>query len=114
MYKRQDKEVWVIGVDKDQSAEGKIEGTDMNVTLTSMVKRVDLAVQQLANDAKEGNFPGGEVVEFGLDADGVDIAPTTDNLSDDMIKAVDEYKEKIKNGEIKVPATDKELDEFLK
>ena len=109
-----DKEVWVIGVDKDQAAEGKIEGTDMNVTLTSMVKRVDLAVKQVATDAKDGNFPGGEVVEFGLDSDGVDIAPTTDNLTEDMIKSVDEYKEKIKNGEIKVPATEKELDEFLK
>ncbi|WP_455660456.1 BMP family lipoprotein [Pradoshia sp.] len=109
-----DKEVWVIGVDKDQAAEGAIDGTDLNVTLTSMVKRVDLAVQQVATDAMEGNFPGGEVVEFGLDADGVDIAPTTDNLSEDMIKKVDEYKEKIKNGEIKVPATDKELEEFLK
>ena len=109
-----DKEVWVIGVDKDQAAEGAIDGTDMNVTLTSMVKRVDLAVKQVATDAKDGNFPGGEVVEFGLDADGVDIAPTQDNLSEDMIKSVDEYKEKIKNGEIKVPATDKELEEFLK
>jgi basic membrane protein A len=109
-----DKEVWVIGVDKDQSAEGAIDGTDLNVTLTSMVKRVDLAVKQVATEAKEGNFPGGEIVEFGLDADGVDIAPTTDNLSEDMIKSVDEYKEKIKNGEIKVPATDKELEEFLK
>lgn len=109
-----DKEVWVIGVDKDQAAEGAIDGTDMNVTLTSMVKRVDLAVKQVATEAKDGNFPGGEVVEFGLDADGVDIAPTKDNLSEDMIKSVDEYKEKIKNGEIKVPATDKELEEFLK
>lgn len=109
-----DKEVWVIGVDKDQAAEGAIDGTDMNVTLTSMVKRVDLAVKQVATEAKDGNFPGGEVVEFGLDADGVDIAPTQDNLSEDMIKSVDEYKEKIKNGEIKVPATDKELEEFLK
>lgn len=108
------KEVWVIGVDKDQAAEGKIDGTDLNVTLTSMVKRVDLAVQQVATKAKEGNFPGGEVVEFGLDSDGVDIAPTTDNLTEDIIKTVDEYKEKIKNGEINVPSTEKELDEFLK
>ncbi|WP_455660744.1 BMP family lipoprotein [Pradoshia sp.] len=108
-----DKDVWVIGVDKDQANEGKIAGTDMNITLTSMIKRVDLAVQQVSTDAKEGKFPGGQIVEFGLAKDGVDISPTTDNLTDEMIKAVNEYKDKIKNGEIKVPSTQKELDAFL-
>ncbi|PQD95814.1 BMP family ABC transporter substrate-binding protein [Pradoshia eiseniae] len=108
------KDVWVIGVDKDQANEGEISGTDMNVTLTSMVKRVDMAVQQVSADAKDGKFPGGKTVEFGLKEDGVDIAPTTDNLTDDMINAVNEYKEKIKNGEIKVPSTQEELDAFMK
>lgn len=108
-----DKDVWVIGVDKDQSSEGEIAGTDMNVTLTSMVKRVDLAVQQVSTDAKDGKFPGGKTVEFGLKEDGVDISPTTDNLTDEMIQAVNDYKDKIKNGEIKVPSTQEELDAFL-
>ena len=107
------KDVWVIGVDKDQAKEGEIAGTDMNVTLTSMVKRVDKAVQQVSTDAKDGKFPGGKTVEFGLKENGVDIAPTTDNLTDDMINAVNEYKDKIKNGEIKVPSTQEELDAFL-
>ena len=31
--------VWVIGVDKDQYAEGQVKGTKDNVTLTSMVKK---------------------------------------------------------------------------
>ena len=109
-----DKDVWVIGVDKDQADEGKISGTDMNVTLTSMVKRVDLAVQQVSKDAKNGKFPGGETVEFGLEEDGVDLAPSKDNLSDEIIKAIDDYKEKIKKGDIKVPANEKELASFLK
>ena len=107
------KDVWVIGVDKDQANEGEIAGTDMNVTLTSMVKRVDMAVQQVSADAKDGKFPGGKTVEFGLKEEGVDISPTTDNLTEDMINASNEYKEKIKNGEIKVPSTQEELDAFL-
>ncbi len=109
-----EKEVWVIGVDKDQASEGEIGGTDMNVTLTSMVKRVDLAVQEISKRAMDGDFPGGENVEFGLEDNGVDIAPTTDNLSEEMIKTVNDYKEKIKNGDIKVPSTQKELDAFVK
>ena len=112
--KNPDEEVWVIGVDKDQADEGEISGTDMNITLTSMVKRVDLAVQKISKQAMEGTFPGGENVVFGLEDNGVDIAPSKDNLSDDVLKKVDEYKEKIKNAEIKVPATQKELEEYLK
>ena len=108
------KDVWVIGVDKDQAEEGQIAGTDMNVTLTSMIKRVDLAVQQVSTDAKNGNFPGGETVEFGLESDGVDISPTTDNLTEDMLNAVNKYKDQIKNGDIKVPSNQQELDAFLK
>ncbi len=108
------KDVWVIGVDKDQADEGEITGTDMNVTLTSMVKRVDLAVQEVSKQAMEGSFPGGKNVEFGLENNGVDIAPTTDNLSDDILKKVEEYKEKIKNGDLKAPSTQKELDAYLK
>lgn len=34
--------VWVIGVDRDQHQEGMPE----NVTLTSMIKRVDVAVEK--------------------------------------------------------------------
>ena len=111
--KNPEQDVWVIGVDKDQADEGEIAGTDMNVTLTSMIKRVDLAVQEISKQAMEGSFPGGETIEFGLADNGVDIAPTTDNLTEDILKKVEEYKEKIKNNEIKVPSTQEELDAYL-
>ena len=78
-----DKDVWVIGVDRDQYDEGQIG--DNNVTLTSMVKRVDVAVQDVANQAMEGNFPGGEVLEYGLDDDAISIARTNEEaLTDDI------------------------------
>ena len=44
-----------------------------NVTLTSMVKRVDIAVAKVAQ-AKDGKLKGGKVEEFGLKDDGVGIA----------------------------------------
>ncbi|KKB72862.1 MULTISPECIES: BMP family lipoprotein [Bacillus] len=112
--KKEDKNrsVWVIGVDKDQHAEGQVEGTDLNVTLTSMIKKVDVAVQDLTEKASKGDFPGGKTITYGLKEDGVGIAPTTDNLSEDTIKAIDEWKQKIIDGKVKVPSSRKELKNF--
>ena len=64
-----------------------------NVTLTSMVKRVDLAVEDVAKQAMDDKFPGGKEVVFGLKEE-VGIAPSQDNVSKDALKAVDEYKQK--------------------
>ncbi|HZG70638.1 MAG TPA: BMP family protein [Chondromyces sp.] len=99
------KNIWVIGVDRDQAEEGKVtvDGQEHNVTLTSMIKRVDVAVKDVANKAKAGEFPGGEITEYGLENEAVGIAPTQDNLTDEVKKAVEEWKEKIKNGEVEVP-----------
>ncbi|MFH4082042.1 BMP family ABC transporter substrate-binding protein, partial [Acinetobacter baumannii] len=49
--KKKGENVWVIGVDRDQHQEGMPE----NVTLTSMIKRVDVAVEKVAKEAKDGN-----------------------------------------------------------
>lgn len=37
-----------------------------NVTLTSMVKRVDIAVEKVAQEAKDGKLKGGKIEAFGL------------------------------------------------
>ena len=66
--------VWVIGVDSDQYEEGAV-GDTTNVTLTSMLKRVDIAVQKiLLNEAMDGNFPGGKTLTYGLAEEGVSLA----------------------------------------
>jgi basic membrane protein A and related proteins len=108
------REIWVIGVDKDQAPEGAltVDGKEYNVTLTSMVKRVDVAVYDVAKKAKDGDFPGGQVIEYGLDQDGVGIAPTQDNIKPEVLKEVDAWKQKIVNGEVKVPTTREEYKEF--
>nr|WP_249305963.1 BMP family protein [Lederbergia citrea] len=100
-----DRDVWVIGVDRDQHPEGDVEigGEKKNITLTSMVKRVDVAVKDIANQAKEGNFPGGKVVEYGLEENGIKISDSQEHLPEEVLAKVKEYETKIKNGDIKVP-----------
>ncbi|WP_110929474.1 BMP family lipoprotein [Bacillus massiliglaciei] len=104
-----DREIFVIGVDSDQAKLGDVPGTDDNVTLTSMIKRVDIAVKDLAEKTKAGNFPGGEVIQYGIEENGVGIADTKDNVTEESLKAVEEWTEKIKSGDLVVPATDEEF-----
>ncbi|MFC3800175.1 BMP family protein [Cohnella sp. GCM10012308] len=92
------KKVWVIGVDKDQSVEF---GND--VTLTSMVKKVDEAVYRVSNELLAGNFKGGQTVELGLAEGGVGLPTDNPNVSQDILAKVEEYKSKIISGEITVP-----------
>jgi basic membrane protein A and related proteins len=106
------REIWAIGVDSDQSAEGKVG--DHNIVLTSSLKRVDNAVLDLSNKAKEGNFPGGEMISYGLNEDGVGLAELNDELSnkDEVMTKVNEWKEKIANGDITVPESLKDAEAF--
>jgi len=95
--------VWVIGVDSDQYAEGQVG--DKNVTLTSMQKRVDVAVQEIAKLGMEGNFPGGKTTTYGIAEGGVGLADSRGAIPDDVLAKVKEYSDKIAAGEIVVPET---------
>jgi len=95
--------VWVIGVDADQYEEGKVG--DTNVTLTSVLKGVSVAVQNISDLAKEGKFPGGETFTYGLAEDGMGLADSRGAIPDDVLAQVDEYSKKIVSGEITVPET---------
>lgn len=107
--KKDGKNVWVIGVDRDQHEEGLPE----NVTLTSMVKRVDQAIYDASSKSKKGNFPGGQILEYGLKEKGVGIAPTTENVKPEILDQVKDYQQKIIDGDITVPSTDKEYADYL-
>ncbi|MDT0121795.1 BMP family ABC transporter substrate-binding protein [Paenibacillus sp. RRE4] len=96
--KKQGQDVWVIGVDKDQSLEFGDE-----VTLTSMIKKVDEAVKRVNKEVVDGTFAGG-AENLTLKENGVGIADTSSkNVKPEVLAKVDEYKEKIISGEIKVP-----------
>ncbi|VDG97560.1 Purine nucleoside receptor A [Lysinibacillus sphaericus] len=95
--------VWVIGVDSDQYDEGKVG--DENVTLTSVLKRVDNAVNEIAKLAMEGKFPGGETKVYGLHDEGVALADSRGAIPEDVLAQIEEYTKKISDGEIEVPET---------
>ena len=63
----------------------------------------------------EGKFEGGTSITYGLEEDAVGVPETTKNLvPQDVLDFVDEQIEKLKAGEIKVPKTEEEYNEFLK
>lgn len=110
------RELWAIGVDSDQTAEGVVEisGKEHNVILTSALKRVDNAVRDLSLQSKDGNFPGGEATTYGLAEDGVGLAPINGEVSNkaDIEAAVKEWEEKIKSGAVTVPSSLEEVETF--
>lgn len=93
------KEVWVIGVDKDQSI---TFGHD--ITLTSMMKRVDQAMITVSQALLDGEFASG-IVNLGIAEGGVGLPDENPNVPEDVIAQVNEFAEKIKSGEIVVSET---------
>jgi basic membrane protein A len=98
-----DKGIFAIGVDSDQA---KLV-PDAPI-LTSVVKRVDNAVYQTIQDAADGNFPGGEVIDLGLKENGLSLAPFgrfEGDVPQEVKDQVDEAQQGIISGDIKVPDT---------
>ena len=95
--------VWAIGVDSDQSVIAP------ETVLTSAMKRVDNASYDVAKACLEGTLEGG-IVTYDLASAGVDIAPTTDNLPEDVLEAVEQVKEQIIAGDVVVPKTQEEFE----
>jgi len=101
----QEKGALFIGVDADQYL--TVEGSG-DVMLTSMMKRVDVAVFETIKAAVDGTFPGGEIQVFGLAEGGVDLAPyhDFDSVIPQTIKdAVESARTDIINGTVVVPET---------
>lgn len=94
------KEVFVIGVDKDQYDDGKYSG-DKSVILTSALKRVDVAAESVAKAVLEGKFEGKTLV-YNLANNGVGIPEKNPNLNDAIVKAIEDAKAKIIAGTIVV------------
>lgn len=98
-----EQDMFAIGVDSNQA-----ELNPDAPILTSMVKRVDNAVFQTTQSARNGEFPGGEVQTFGLEDDGVGLAPYgefDDQVPQEVKDQVDEARQGIIDGEIEVPDT---------
>lgn len=96
--------VWVLGVDRDQKAEGEYtdkDGQKGNFVLASSIKEVGKTMQKVIGMTEKGDFPGGKVNTFGLKESGVNL--TTKDLPEDVKKAVETARQDIISGKIKVP-----------
>ena len=91
-----------IGVDSDQSLTAS--EAERKWILTSMLKRVDTAVQKTIATYVGGTVTG-SIQTFGVKEGGVDYAQNQYNkeLLGDITTTLDELKQKIADGEIKVP-----------
>ncbi len=90
---------WVIGVDRDQYADGIYEG-NKSVILTSAMKCVDQAAYAMIKALKEGNFPGGQTLTFNAKTNGIGIPNNNPNLSDEIQTKVVEVLKGLQSGKI--------------
>ena len=92
-------QVWAIGVDSDQYYTA---GPDFQpYILTSMLKRVDVSVLEIATAQAEGTFTAGNTV-YDLAVDGVGYSTSGDYLAD-IVDQLDAFKAEIIAGAIVVP-----------
>ncbi len=92
-----DKNVWGIGVDRDQSDLGPH-------ILTSAVKRVDTAVYDTTKAVQDGTFKGGTDATFNLANNGVSLGKVSPEVSQDILDEVDDLKQQIIDGTLTVPS----------
>ena len=95
--------IYAIGVDTDQNHLAP------ETVITSAMKRVDTAAQDISKSVKEGTFTAG-IHTYGMSNNGVGLAPTQTLLTEEMLAAVKTAEEKIAAGEIVVPATKDEFE----
>ena len=90
---------YAIGVDTDQDflKPGHI--------LTSMVKRVDLGVEETVTQYVDGTFEGGSILDLGLAVGGVGLTEfehTRGEIPDEFVTQIDEIRQMIIDGEIEI------------
>lgn len=92
-----EKGVWGIGVDIDQSYLGPH-------ILTSVVKRLDVAVYDIVRSLKRGTFAGGRDSVFDLRNGGVDLGRISPKVPVSILRELDTIRAEIIAGKIKVPS----------
>jgi basic membrane protein A len=94
----QERNVWGIGVDADQSFLGQH-------VLTSAMKRVDEAVFRTIQSVVDGRWQGGLNLTFGLQEDGVGLGTINQQVPEEDRRALDEARQQILAGEVEIPRT---------
>ena len=91
---------WAIGVDSDQYL--TVDDAQKPHILTSMLKRIDVSIIEYVTAFDDGEAPTG-FVTYDLASDGVGYSKSG-GFVDDIADQLDDYKQQIIDGEIKVPA----------
>lgn len=100
--------VWGIGVDSDQyNTIGAVDESLQEFVLTSMLKRVDVAVFEILKAQEEGTFAAGPNV-YDLSVDGVGYS-TTGGFVDDIVDDLEAAKASIIAGDVVVPTDPTEV-----
>ena len=97
--------IWAIGVDTDQAYLAP------DHVITSAMKRVDVACQDISKAVKDGTFTAG-VHLYDLSNGGVDLAPTRTHIPAEVIELVEQAKADIIAGKVTVPTLAEEVPEF--
>jgi basic membrane protein A and related proteins len=90
---------YAIGVDTDQ------DGLAPGNVLTSMVKRIDVAVEETVTRWANGELTGGETLDFGLAEDGVGLTEfthTREEIPEEFIQQIEDLRGQIESGELEV------------
>lgn len=98
-----------IGVNSNQNS------IDPDHIFASMLKRVDVAAYTVVKEASEGTLKTGGISELGLKDEGIGytIDGTNIKISEEIIKKVEELKEKVVKGELVLPKTVEDVEAFL-
>ena len=100
--------VWGIGVDSDQyNTIGAVDASLQEYVLTSMLKRVDVAVYEILKAQEEGSFAAGPNL-YDLSVDGVGYS-ATGGYVDDIADELEAAKASIIAGDVVVPTDPTEV-----
>ena len=94
----QEKHVWGIGVDADQSALGTF-------ILTSAIKKVDVAVFDTIQDQVNGNFQGGTATTYDATKGATGLGKVSSQVPQSVLQKLQKVEAKVKSGQIVPPDT---------
>ena len=96
--------VYIVGCDSDQYADG-IKEDGKSVVLTSAMKHIDVAVQEVLTQWLDDKFPGGDTLVMNGATNGVGLPNENPSVSEETLSKVEEVKALMKQGEIEIPST---------
>ena len=94
--------VYIVGCDSDQYTDGVMDNGD-SVVLTSAMKHIDVAVQEVLTQWLDDKFPGGDTLVMNGAANGVGLPNENSNVSEETLLKIEEVKALMKQGEIEIP-----------